>query len=181
MIRYPIRKFFFWIYSVPIEHEDEDELEFQIPSEIRDFDCLVTANITGVLFLLSIIGGGLMLLGRQLTIYHIWLSLAIQIIGFIVFLNSMPVLSEFKQFKNIKFTSIIKWILKVVIIALPSYIFVFHFDKGLALLTFCLTLTIPLYRYKGQKKSTNTAERKQLVIPLSIEDSNKLKDFDFFD
>ncbi len=179
MIRYPIRKFFFWIYSVPIEHENEDELEFQIPSEIKDFDCLITANITGVLFLLSIIGGGLMILGRYISTYNIWLSLAIQILGFIVFLNSMPVLSEFKQFKNIKLFSVFKWVFKLVILALPTYVFVFNFlsDKGLALLTFCLTLTIPLYRYKEQKHP----QRKQLIIPLSVEDSNKLKDFDFFD
>lgn len=153
IFRFPVKKFFYWIYGVKVIETDYEKSKF-VTEETRDFDCRMTSNVAGPLLILTYFGALILYWANYLYDgEYLWVSIILYVLGFAVILMSAPDLNESEELLRVSVFSIFKWFGKLVLLALPAY-FLVHFFVGvetLAQAAFILTLLIPVYRLRKEK------------------------------
>ncbi|MHA1200536.1 MAG: hypothetical protein ACTSQF_14545 [Candidatus Heimdallarchaeaceae archaeon] len=154
LIRFPIKRFFYWIYGVKIEETDLEKSTF-ITEEVTDFDCRITSNIIGPLLIQTYIGSFILYWANELyPTSYTWLSIVLYIIGFCIILMSAPDFKETEELLRVSVKSIFKWFGKLVLLSIPAYLLI-YFLVGIETLAqgiFILTLLIPVF-YNRKKES----------------------------
>jgi hypothetical protein len=158
LIRYPVKRFFYWLYGVKIIESDLEKSVF-MTEEVDDFDCRITSNILAPLLILTYIGSFILYWANKLyeTSPYTWIGIVLFILGFTIILTSAPDFKETEELLRTNLKSIFKWFAKLVFFALPLY-FVLHYFvqiEALAQGIFFVVLLIPLYHHKRK----NTGEK----------------------
>ena len=154
LIRFPIKRFFYWIYGVKVEETDLEKSTF-ITEETDDFDCRMTSNVVGPLLIQTYIGSFILYWANQLyPTSYLWISIILYVFGFSIILMSAPDFKEAEDLVRVSVKSILKWFAKLVFLSIPAYLLI-HFFVGsetLAQAVFVFTLLIPLY-FNRKKES----------------------------
>ena len=75
IIRFPIKRFFYWMYGVKVEETDLEKSVF-ITEEVADFDCRITSNVVGPLLIQTYIGSFAMYWANRLyPTDYTWISI----------------------------------------------------------------------------------------------------------
>jgi hypothetical protein len=157
IIRFPIKRVFYWIYGIKVEDTDLEKSIFTT-EETRDFDCRITSNVLGPLFIQSYIGSFILYWANQLyATSYLWLSIVLYVIGFCIVLVSAPDLKEVEELLHVSVKSIFKWLGKLILFSIPAYLLL-HFFVGIEALAqgvFVLTLLVPVYHNRRKADSTS--------------------------
>ena len=166
LIRFPVKRLFYWIYGVSVIETDFEKSEF-ITEEVVDFDCRITSNVTGPLLILTYVAAFIFYWANYLyNISYIWISIILFILAFAILLMSAPNLKETEELLQVSIKSIFKWFAKVLFLSLPLY-FIIHFFVGnetLAQGVFVLTMLIPLYHHRSEDSSEKMMKTKKVKI-----------------
>ncbi|OLS30273.1 MAG: hypothetical protein HeimAB125_19790 [Candidatus Heimdallarchaeota archaeon AB_125] len=158
LIRYPVKRLFYWIYGVKVLESDLEKSLFKT-EEVDDFDCKMTANILAPLLILTYIGSFVLYWANQLydNSQYNWIGIVLFILGFAIILTSAPDFRESEELLKTNIKSIFKWFAKLAFFALPTY-FVLHYFVNIEALAqgmFFVILLIPLYHHRRK----NTGEK----------------------
>lgn len=166
IIRFPIKRFFYWVYGVSVIEKDFEKSIF-ITEELRDFDCRVTSNILAPLFIQSYIGSFIYYWAQYLYIEnYLWSSIILFILAFVIILMAAPDYNECYQIIKVSVKSIFKWVGKIIALSLPVY-FLVHFLVGNAALAqglFIITLLIPVYHHSFHEREEPMIKSKKAKI-----------------
>jgi hypothetical protein len=168
IIRFPIKRFFYWIYGVRILETDLEKSVF-ITEEISDFDCRITSNIVGPLLIQTYIGSFMLYWANRLyPTSYLWLSIVLYTIGFCIVLMSAPDLKEVEDLLRVSVKSILKWLAKLCFLSIPAYLLI-HFFVGIEALAqgvFVLTLLIPVYFNRKKESSEGWVRSKKAKVEV---------------
>jgi len=166
LIRFPVKRLFYWIYGVQVLETDFEKSEF-VTEAVVDFDCRITSNVTGPLLILTYISAFIFYWANHLyNLSYIWISVILFILAFSIVLMSAPNLKESEELLQVNVKSILKWFAKILFLSLPLY-FIIHFFVGnetLAQGVFVLSMLIPLYHHKSEISSEKMMKTKKVKI-----------------
>ena len=169
LIRYPIKRFFYWVYGVSVIETDFEKSVFKT-EELRDFDCRITSNILAPLFIQSYIGSFIYYWAQySYEENYLWTSIILFVLAFSVILMAAPDYHECEEILKVSVKSIFKWAGKLIILSLPVY-FIIHFlvgNEALAQGLFIISLLIPFYHHSiGEKEEPIMKSKKAKVLEV---------------
>ncbi len=166
LIRYPVKRFFYWIYGVTVEETDFEKSVF-LTEEVSDFDCRLTSNVIGPLLILTYIGSFILYWADQLYgTSYLWLSIVLYVLGFSIILMSAPDFKESEELLRVNVKSIFKWFGKLVLLAVPVYLLL-HFLVGIETLAqgmFVLALFVPVYFHRKKESGETWRKSKKAKV-----------------
>ncbi|MHA1400978.1 MAG: hypothetical protein ACTSQE_11580 [Candidatus Heimdallarchaeaceae archaeon] len=167
IVRFPIKRFFYWVYGVPVKEIDFNRGVMKT-KDTKNFDCLVTTNIILPLAIMSYIAGWLLYLGNTLYFEGFrWLGGSTYVVGLAVACFTLPDLEELKLFSNINVLSLYSYILKLGVISGISYVVFLYtaINADLLIIIAVILLATPIYRYHSEEQQAESiAEEKSLVL-----------------
>ncbi len=161
LVRFPIKRFFYFLYGVKVLETDFEKSLFET-EEVKDFDCRITANITGPLLLLSYIGAFLLYFAQQFMDKDLlWIAIIFYVLGFSIILMSAPDIQETEQLLHVSVISIFKWLGKIVLFSLPLYLLIHHYvdNEVLAQVAFIITMLMPVYHHRSETEGVQVVKK----------------------
>ncbi|MCG3217263.1 MAG: hypothetical protein KAS63_11075 [Candidatus Heimdallarchaeota archaeon] len=167
LIRYPVKRFFYWLYGVKVIETDLEKSLFLTEEEVNDFDCRMTSNVIGPLLILTYAGSFLFYWANYLyNINQIWISIVLYVLAFAIILMSAPSYHESEELIKVSIKSIFKWLGKIAVLSLPIYFLIYYLAgaETLAQGAFVLTLMIPFYHHKRDLKEEKMVKSKKAKV-----------------